>query len=158
MRILTNRNLDKVAEIKQKLEENDGYCPCALIKDRDTKCMCKDFRNKINEGYLGECNCGLYKSVPSVVYICGDPAIARDNILKWSDIYTLKGAITLLPEIFYKRTKKDAPVLENVWKQKVQIADLIIVVDKFGKVDPTTEKIVEYTKRIKKNLIYTSDM
>ena len=36
---------------------NDGYCPCAAIKDKDTKCMCKDFRDQPD----GICHCGLYK-------------------------------------------------------------------------------------------------
>lgn len=44
-------------EIRKKLKENDGYCPCKLIKTPDTKCMCKEFR----EAPPGEeCHCGLY--------------------------------------------------------------------------------------------------
>lgn len=52
-------NSDKalVAEIRKKLKDNNGYCPCALIKNEDTKCMCKEFR-ELNEE--GECHCGLY--------------------------------------------------------------------------------------------------
>ena len=50
-------------EAKKQLIENDGYCPCALKKIPDTKCICKDFRDKINKGYKGECHCGLYESV-----------------------------------------------------------------------------------------------
>lgn len=44
------------AEIRQKLKENDGYCPCKLLKTSETKCMCKEFM----EQDLGECHCGLY--------------------------------------------------------------------------------------------------
>ena len=32
-----------VAEIKQQLKENDGYCPCRLSKIPENKCMCKEF-------------------------------------------------------------------------------------------------------------------
>lgn len=31
-------------DIEAAVKANDGYCPCACVKDQDTKCMCKDFR------------------------------------------------------------------------------------------------------------------
>lgn len=42
--------------IRQKLKDNQGYCPCRLEKTADTKCMCKEFR----EQKEGTCHCGLY--------------------------------------------------------------------------------------------------
>ena len=46
-----------VAEIKQQLKENDGYCPCRLSKIPENKCMCKEFR----DSPIGTiCTCGLY--------------------------------------------------------------------------------------------------
>lgn len=56
MKIIQNPDKEFVAEIRQKLKENNGYCPCSLIKSEDTKCMCKEFR----ETYEGMCHCGLY--------------------------------------------------------------------------------------------------
>lgn len=55
--IKRNPNAEEVQYIQKKIHENDGYCPCKLIKNVDTKCMCKDFRMKDEEGY---CDCGLY--------------------------------------------------------------------------------------------------
>lgn len=63
MHIRINSDQDLAREAKKQLIENDGYCPCALEKTPDTKCICKDFRDKINKGYKGECNCGLYESI-----------------------------------------------------------------------------------------------
>lgn len=51
-----NNDKQLVKEIKQKLKENDGYCPCSLLKTKDTKCICKEFR----EQKIGKCHCGLY--------------------------------------------------------------------------------------------------
>lgn len=50
------RNPDKkfLEKILKAIEENDGYCPCVLIKNEDTKCPCKDFR--VNK----KCHCKLY--------------------------------------------------------------------------------------------------
>ena len=56
MKIYLNSDGEYVKEIRQKLKENDGYCPCRLVKTQDTKCMCKEFR----EQEEGICHCGLY--------------------------------------------------------------------------------------------------
>lgn len=45
-------------EIAEAVKNNQGYCPCALEKNPDTKCMCKEFREMENSGV---CHCGLYK-------------------------------------------------------------------------------------------------
>jgi ferredoxin-thioredoxin reductase catalytic subunit len=55
-RIFINPDEEYVNEIRQKLKENDGYCPCRLTKSEDTKCMCKEFKEQ-EDGY---CHCGLY--------------------------------------------------------------------------------------------------
>ncbi len=51
-----NPDKESVEYIRQKLRENDGYCPCSTEKIPDTKCMCKEFRD-MDEG---QCRCGLY--------------------------------------------------------------------------------------------------
>lgn len=53
----------RVEEIRKALEDNDGYCPCRLVKNIDTKCMCREFREQMAAGQLGECHCGLYEVV-----------------------------------------------------------------------------------------------
>lgn len=55
-KIFINPDEKYVKEIRQKLKENDGYCPCRLTKSEDTKCMCKEFK----EQESGYCHCGLY--------------------------------------------------------------------------------------------------
>ena len=47
---------ENAQEIKERLKENGGYCPCTIIRNDDTKCMCKAFR----EGKENECHCGLF--------------------------------------------------------------------------------------------------
>lgn len=60
MRIRLNKNKELVEKIKKKLKERDGYCPCRLFKNEDTKCMCKEFREMIDAEIPCECHCGLY--------------------------------------------------------------------------------------------------
>jgi hypothetical protein len=56
---LAAESADDIHRITKAIRENDGYCPCALDKTEDTKCMCLEFR----EMESGVCPCGLYKKV-----------------------------------------------------------------------------------------------
>ena len=58
---MIRENIDKelVKQIRKELKENDGYCPCRIIKDETTKCMCEEFRNQES----GLCHCGLYEKI-----------------------------------------------------------------------------------------------
>jgi hypothetical protein len=59
-KVTVNNDKKFVKEMKAKLKENKGYSPCSLLKNKDTKCMCKEFR----EMEEGVCHCGLYYKVP----------------------------------------------------------------------------------------------
>ena len=52
----------KIIEINPDFGEvvraNDGYCPCAIERNDDTRCICKEFREQTAEG---ECHCGRYE-------------------------------------------------------------------------------------------------
>ena len=56
LKITYNQDKQIVDKILDALDTNNGYCPCKLEKNNDTKCMCKEFREQ-KEGY---CHCGLY--------------------------------------------------------------------------------------------------
>ena len=56
MKVKVNPDKEFVAEMKRQIKENNGHCPCSLVKNADTKCMCKEFR----EMEEGTCHCGLY--------------------------------------------------------------------------------------------------
>jgi len=60
MKIVLNKDKEKVALIRQALKENQGYCPCAIIKSDDTECMCKEFREQTTPGL---CHCELYEKI-----------------------------------------------------------------------------------------------
>lgn len=56
MKISLNPDSSVVKEIREKIKDNDGYCPCQIGKTEDTKCICKSFK----EQESGYCHCGLY--------------------------------------------------------------------------------------------------
>lgn len=57
MTIKLNPDEVTVVKIREAIKKNGGYCPCVLQQTPDTKCMCKDFKENVEEGY---CHCGLY--------------------------------------------------------------------------------------------------
>ena len=51
---------EEFKRIVKMIESNDGYCPCKIAKNVDTKCMCREFREQTKPG---KCHCGLYIKV-----------------------------------------------------------------------------------------------
>ena len=43
--------------IRELVELNNGYCPCAIEQTPDTLCMCKEFREQDKPGL---CHCGRF--------------------------------------------------------------------------------------------------
>lgn len=65
LKIILSPDAELVEEVNKQLKENKEkygkqYCPCALIHNADTVCMCKEFRD-MNEP--GECHCGKYQKI-----------------------------------------------------------------------------------------------
>lgn len=47
-------------DIRELVQQADGYCPCAVQRTPDTKCMCKEFREQTESGL---CHCGRFEKV-----------------------------------------------------------------------------------------------
>lgn len=61
MKIRLNENEEIVKMVKEGLKKKNGYCPCRLERNEDTKCMCKEFREQIADAnFEGYCHCMLY--------------------------------------------------------------------------------------------------
>jgi hypothetical protein len=53
-------------EFKAAVDANDGYCPCLIDRNADTKCMCKDFREQTEPG---PCHCGRFEKVAGEISV-----------------------------------------------------------------------------------------
>lgn len=53
-KIIKNPDAEFVRNLKKRIKDNSGYCPCQLVKNKDTKCPCLEFRT------TNYCCCGLY--------------------------------------------------------------------------------------------------
>ena len=56
MKIILNPNKEEAKRIQRAVKENNGYCPCRLVRIPENKCMCQEFQ----EQEEGVCHCGLY--------------------------------------------------------------------------------------------------
>jgi len=59
MKIKVNPDKEFVKEMRDAIKQANGHCPCVPPnkRNKDTKCMCKNFVEEIESGY---CHCGLY--------------------------------------------------------------------------------------------------
>ncbi len=57
MRFKVNEDVEKAAEIRKAIKENDGYCPCKVEHLPENKCVCDEFLMMNKSGW---CHCGLY--------------------------------------------------------------------------------------------------
>ena len=61
MKVRFNENTEIVNIIKEGLEKSGGYCPCRRERTEDNKCICKEFREQIEDpNFEGYCHCMLY--------------------------------------------------------------------------------------------------
>ena len=60
LKIIPNSNKEEYDEITQAVKDNDNFCPCLTVRNSDTKCICKDFREQTTEGF---CHCGRYLKI-----------------------------------------------------------------------------------------------
>lgn len=61
MKVVLNPDRKVVEAIKEGLKRKDGYCPCRLARTPENKCICKEFRDQINDpDFEGFCHCRLY--------------------------------------------------------------------------------------------------
>lgn len=60
LKIVLNEDKEIVDEVMAGVKANDGYCPCAIFRTDDMKCICQEFKDQESEGY---CHCKLYKKI-----------------------------------------------------------------------------------------------
>lgn len=58
--IQPNPNTEVYNKVTLAVKNNDGYCPCLLEKNEDTKCVCTEFLTKVRNGEKGFCRCGRF--------------------------------------------------------------------------------------------------
>ena len=62
MKLTKNPDAEWVSKIETGLKQTNGYCPCSAKRSAETKCICADFRHKLNDPtFAGYCHCRYYR-------------------------------------------------------------------------------------------------
>ena len=64
MKIQVNEDKEFANKIRQAIKAKDGYCPCVIGRQPESKCMCKDFREQTTPGF---CHCKRFMKVEEEV-------------------------------------------------------------------------------------------
>ena len=143
-------------KIEEAIKENDGYCCCALEKNDDTKCMCKDFREQEKYGF---CHCGRYFKVLKApkVCLCGSTRF-KEKFIEVARDLTMKGYIVTMPMVFVhsgdEASAEDKIFLDEVHKAKIADADLVYIVNCNGYIGNSTKSEIEWAIELGKKIEY----
>jgi hypothetical protein len=58
--IIKNPDEKEYNRITKEVKNNAGYCPCSFVKDKFTKCQCKEFKDQATPGW---CHCKRFLKV-----------------------------------------------------------------------------------------------
>jgi hypothetical protein len=154
--IIQNPDFIHRKEIEEAIKANDGYCCCALEKNDDTKCICKDFRE---QNHFGFCHCGRYYKVLKTpkICLCGSTRF-KEIFFEIAKKFTLKGYIVTMPGVFVHRgdsiNKEDKEHLDEIHKTKIADADEIFVINKDGYIGESTKSEIEWAEELGKKITY----
>lgn len=143
-------------KIEEAIKENDGYCCCALEKNDDTKCMCKDFKEQEKYGF---CHCGRYFKVLKApkVCLCGSTRF-KEKFIEVARDLTMKGYIVTMPMVFVHSgddaSAEDKIFLDEVHKAKIADADLVYIVNCNGYIGNSTKSEIEWAIELGKKIEY----
>lgn len=64
LKIFPNPDKEVYESVTKEIKANDGYCCCRIVRNENTRCVCKDFKEQQTEG-LCYCERFIKKEVVS---------------------------------------------------------------------------------------------
>ena len=158
-KISKNPNEQEFIEISEAVVANDGYCPCLLNKNEDTKCMCKDFRDSEDVDF---CHCGRYYKTKEyeTIAIIGDIS-EGDSIVEyvnWCEKLAFQDFIVYgLPFNLYS-FQITTDKYRNLCKTIISKADALIVLDCSNELQAIVEEYIYWAKELGKKVLTAEDL
>ena len=157
--IYTNPNEEELKEIIEAVEANDGYCPCALEKNDDSKCMCKDFRDCADTDF---CHCGRFYKVKNyeTLALLGDISeyVSQENFVDWFERLSYQDFIVLgIPLNIYDMHYGSEKHI-NLCKSIIAKSDALVVPGYNKEMTDLVENLIEWADRIGKKVLTREDL
>lgn len=158
MKIYKNPNTEEFAEISNAVEANEGYCPCMLVKDDDTKCMCKDFRESAETDF---CHCGRFYKVKDLEWVAlvGDISINEDASAfdAWAEMLTKQNFIVLPVSINQNNPFHLTTNYLDTLKAKINAVSAVVFLDN-GAANDWVLELETWATALNKKILHRSDL
>ena len=155
--IIPNPDFLHRKKIEEAINNNDGYCCCAIEKTPETKCICKEFREQREYGF---CHCGQYYKVlkSPKVCLCGSTKF-KDKFFEIARDFTLQGYTVTMPMVFVHSDNEDISnaqktYLDEVHKAKIADADLVYIINCHKYIGNSTKSEIEWAIQLGKKIEY----
>ena len=157
--IKQNPHEDTLKEIVEAVDANDGYCPCALEKNDDTKCMCKQFRDSEDVDF---CHCGRFYKIKNyeTLALIGDTSENEDmiNFGNWYERLTFQDFVVLgipvnLYDMYYDSEKR-----KNLYKSIIAKSDAVVVLGHCQEITNLVLELIEWADSIGKKVLTREDL
>lgn len=130
MSVYKNPNTDEFASIVEAVRANDGYCPCALEKNPDTKCMCKNFKDSEASDF---CHCGKYYKIKDFEWLALIGDISNENNVStfdtWMEMLAKQNFIVVPVEINHYNPFHLTEAYMDLLKAKIHKVDAVVILD-----------------------------
>lgn len=141
-------------KVEEEIKNNGGFCISALQHNKDTVCICKEFKEQNHSGW---CKCGqFYKVLKSPkVCLCGSSRF-KDKFFEVAQQLTEEGYNVSLPVIFELENFDNIEInyLREVYKAKIADADLLYVINCDGYIGNTTREEINWAIQLGKKVQY----
>ena len=158
MKIYKNPIPSEFAEISEAVAANEGYCPCLLAKNDDTKCMCKDFRDSVKTDF---CHCGRYYKIKQYDWaaLVGDVSSEEGETAfdTWEEVLTKQNFIVVPIKINQYNPFHLTTSYLDLLKAKIHSVDAVIILDKEEGTDWMLE-IEAWAAALGKKILHRSEL
>lgn len=157
--IKQNPNEDELKEIIEAVDANEGYCPCALEKNPDTKCMCKEFRDNEDTDF---CHCGRFYKVRDyeILAVLGDVSDEEgaQSYTHWCEVLNYQDFIVMgIPLNLYDYRYGSERHL-NLCKSIVAKSDALFILGHSQELCDVSLELVEWATAIGKKVLTREDL
>lgn len=149
----SNPNAETYKEVSEAVRENGNYCCCALTKEPDTMCMCKEFRTSDESGF---CHCGRFYKVrdfSTIAILCSPEDIEHADSM--AESLTAQGFIVMTPSYRdYAFYLANSDAFNEVQKAKIHKADIVLVVNSSETAMDFLGEQVMWAEELQKKIVY----
>ena len=158
-KINKNPDVSAFAEISEAVAANEGYCPCLLDKNENTKCMCKDFRESDEVGF---CHCGRYYKTRKYesLAVIGDISDfdSLHNYTTWCEKLAYQDFIVYgIPVNLYSFEVTTKKYL-NLCKTIIANADAVLVLDCSEETGGIVADFIYWAEELGKKVLTSEDL